>query len=126
MVAAFDTGAFIVGSLAGKTLIAPTISPRKSWEGFVGGYAAALIAFLLLSWFYDIQASLIFTLLFTLIIALSALVGDLFESYLKRKAGIKDSGLILPGHGGLLDRFDSILFATLIFYFLKNFVSKSH
>jgi phosphatidate cytidylyltransferase len=120
MVGACDTGSFVVGSLMGRRLIAPLVSPRKSWEGFLGGYAATLISFFCLAWLYGTHASVGFALIFTAGIALCALAGDLFESYLKRRAGIKDSGSILPGHGGLLDRFDSILFAVLLLYILKD------
>jgi phosphatidate cytidylyltransferase len=123
MLAGFDAGSYIVGSLIGKHTIMPSISPKKSWEGFLGGYCFALIGFWLIAWERGSSASLWFMILFTLSTACLALAGDLFESHLKRRASIKDSGTILPGHGGFLDRFDGILFAAFLFYFTRTWLA---
>ncbi|HUQ16705.1 MAG TPA: phosphatidate cytidylyltransferase [Candidatus Saccharimonadales bacterium] len=102
---AADTVAYLVGSLIGRHKVAPRISPGKSWEGSVAGFAAAAAVVALLG--DDGGAA-------ALVIAIGlgpvALAGDLFESWLKRRAGAKDSGSFLPGHGGILDRIDSLLF----------------
>lgn len=115
----YDTGGYLVGTILGKHKIFPSISPKKSWEGAVGGL---LFAFLGVYIFFAIKKcsiSLINILIICLMLTVAATLGDFFESYLKRRAGIKDSGTLLPGHGGLLDRFDGILGAVLILYFLR-------
>lgn len=104
-----DTGAYLVGSQIGKTPLLPRISPKKTWEGSIGGVAVTLgIAFLLSLWFTEHSASE--WLVLGLIVAVFGSFGDLVESMLKRSQNIKDSGTILPGHGGLLDRFDAFIF----------------
>jgi phosphatidate cytidylyltransferase len=123
MLAGFDIGSYLIGSYWGKHTIAPSLSPNKTWEGVAGGYVCALIGFWFIAWERGSQASLLFMLIFTLCMAALALGGDLFESYLKRRASIKDTGVILPGHGGFLDRFDGILFATFLFYATKNWLA---
>lgn len=97
-----DTGAYLAGSTLGRHKLFPSVSPKKSWEGFVGGLIAAVVATgLLLGWEQcDIGV----------IISIAATWGDLFESMVKRSVGVKDSGNIIPGHGGILDRIDSLLF----------------
>ena len=106
-----DTGAYVVGSLLGKHRLFERISPKKSWEGFIGGVIFTLAA----GWVWSTQCSF---LSLSQWIGLSAVVaifstwGDLCESLLKRTLKVKDSGQILPGHGGLLDRLDSVLLAT--------------
>lgn len=114
MVAAHDTGSYIAGKLWGKHKIAPSISPGKTWEGFLGGLISALGVTL---FFFEPTASIMF---FTLVVSTLALLGDLFESFLKRRANLKDSGTLLPGHGGILDRIDAILFVAPLFYFLRH------
>ncbi len=121
-----DVGAYCIGSLLGREphghRLAPKISPNKSWEGVFGGVLFALIATLILlrlGWFnvfgsFGISDSwrvIIVSLVFAFIFYCSAIVGDLLESMIKRGAGVKDSGIIMPGHGGFLDRFDSMLVA---------------
>ena len=115
---AADTGAFFVGRTLGRHRLAPAISPNKSWEGFVGGVLAAVgTAFVILYKdrydFLTIPESL----LLGLVIALAAVLGDLFESAVKRDLEVKDSGHILGGHGGVLDRLDSLLWAGPAAYF---------
>jgi len=116
----FDSASYLVGKIWNKLgtvhKIAPKISPGKSWQGAFGGYVITTI--LLQTIFLYQQKPFTWILpLVTLTISMIALAGDLFESYLKRSAGLKDSGNILPGHGGLLDRFDAIL-ATSYFFFI--------
>lgn len=123
LVSSFDTGSYLVGSIIGKHKIAPAISPGKTWEGFCGGYVFAYAGLMLLLWEQKKIHVWKFMMGFTLIICSLALLGDLFESWLKRRARIKDSGTILPGHGGFLDRFDGILFAVIFFYCIKDYLN---
>ena len=119
-----DTGAFCVGSLLGKHRLFERISPKKSWEGFFGGLFFNIIAALIIyCYFFDIAD--LFTIaewtLFAVVITVFATFGDLIESMIKRNAGVKDSGHILPGHGGILDRIDSLLLViptSLLFFYL--------
>jgi phosphatidate cytidylyltransferase len=122
LVSSHDTGSYIVGTLFGKHKISPQISPKKTWEGFFGGYLFASIGLLLILWEQGIMKQWWFVLIFALVVCTLSFLGDLFESWLKRCARIKDSGSILPGHGGFLDRFDGILFAVFFFYFLRNYL----
>jgi len=119
---AHDTGAYIIGSLFGKHKIWPAISPKKTWEGFLGGYLFALIGMKLLLWEIGDAKSWPFMVLFTLVSCVLLFFGDIIESKLKRRAGIKDSGTLLPGHGGFLDRFDGILFTAFFFYLLRHWL----
>jgi phosphatidate cytidylyltransferase len=120
MVSALDTGSYIVGNLIGRHKIVPRISPGKTWEGFAGGYVASCIGMAVILYEQKTSMNWAFIAGFSLIICILALCGDLFESYLKRRAGVKDSGAILPGHGGFLDRFDGILFAVVIFFIFRE------
>lgn len=122
MVFAFDTGAYCAGRLFGKHTIAPRISPKKSWEGLVGGYALCMSAFLLFARYMNAAPTMQFTLIFCALVSIVATCGDFFESWLKRRAGVKDSGTLLPGHGGLLDRFDAVFFVVILFYLLRNYL----
>jgi phosphatidate cytidylyltransferase len=109
---AADTGAFFVGRTIGRHRMAPAISPKKSWEGFVGGVLCAVgVAFVILYRDRDEFLSIPESLVLGLVIALAAVVGDLFESAVKRDLEVKDSGRVLGGHGGVLDRLDSLLWA---------------
>lgn len=106
-----DVFAYIIGSLAGRHKLCPSISPSKSWEGAAGGFSMALlIGFLWWKWRMP-EISLPLWMGFSAVVAVSSILGDLVESKLKRNAEVKDSGTLLPGHGGMLDRFDSVLFA---------------
>lgn len=113
-----DSGAYYVGRAIGKHKLAPTISPGKTWEGVVGGIAAALgMAVLAHYWFFR-ELPLKWMLPLALTMSIVGILGDLVESALKRSASAKDAANILPGHGGLLDRLDSLLFnAPLLYYF---------
>ncbi len=114
-----DVGAYLVGSMIGKHKLFERISPKKTWEGFFGGMFFAIIVGFVLS-FYMTELSLNQWIVFMLLVSVFGTLGDLVESMLKRTVGVKDSGNIMPGHGGLLDRLDSMLFATpIIFIFLE-------
>ncbi len=109
-VAATDTGAYFVGKSIGKTPFSPT-SPKKTMEGLVGGVilattAASFVGIMIV----DIEKAVIISFA----VSIASIFGDLFESSLKRQAGVKDSGIILPGHGGVLDRIDGYLFASVV------------
>ncbi len=116
-----DTGAYFIGTYFCKNKLAPAVSPKKSYEGAVGGTFLAIILSLLLS----PLAGLYFwgAILLAIIVSLTAQIGDLFESTLKRKAGVKDSGTILPGHGGVLDRFDGFVFAAPLYYGMLELIN---
>jgi phosphatidate cytidylyltransferase len=115
---AADTGAFFVGRTFGRHRMAPAISPAKSWEGFVGGVVAAVgVAFVILYRDRDEFLTIPESLILGLVIALAAVLGDLFESAVKRDLDVKDSGRVLGGHGGMLDRLDSLLWAGPAAYF---------
>ena len=111
-----DTMAYIVGSFIGKTPFSP-ISPKKTWEGTIGGAILAVLVVTLVG-YYALGFSMKSLLLISITAAIAGTAGDLFESKLKRLAGVKDSGNIMPGHGGFLDRFDSLLVATTIVWLL--------
>jgi phosphatidate cytidylyltransferase len=116
-----DTGAYLIGVTLGKHRLFERISPKKSWEGFVGGVIlAALVSWLLSGWLGVVSP--LKWIIISLIIAIAGTYGDLVESMLKRSAGIKDSGNIMPGHGGFLDRFDSAVMSfPLVFLFISFF-----
>jgi len=115
-----DAGAYYTGRALGKHKLAPSISPGKTWEGAAGGIVAALaMAALAHFWFFR-ELPLRYMLPLAAIMALLGILGDLVESALKRGAGAKDAANILPGHGGILDRLDSLLFnAPVIYYFAR-------
>ena len=116
-----DAFAYLVGSRIGHHKLAPRISPNKSWEGLVGGIVGSCVVWLVLVALgvRDIGAPL--ALVGGVACGCAGVIGDLFESRLKRAVGVKDSGNILPGHGGLLDRSDSMLFASMTAYFVLRF-----
>jgi phosphatidate cytidylyltransferase len=118
-----DTAAYYVGSWIGKRRLAPLLSPNKSWEGALAGLAASMLGALIAqSWFYQ-RLPLAHALTLGVLLGLAAIVGDLAESTLKRAVGVKDASRLLPGHGGLLDRTDSLLFAgPLLYYYYRWFL----
>ena len=121
---ASDTGAYYVGTLYGRHRLAPTISPKKTVEGLVGGwFGAILVAYGARWWFLPDLPNLDCLILATLL-TIAGLWGDLTESAMKRSVGMKDSGGILPGHGGMLDRLDSLLFTAPVFYYYVTMVSR--
>jgi phosphatidate cytidylyltransferase len=119
IVAGADIGAYFVGKSIGKTSFCAT-SPNKTLEGVSGGMLVAAIAGTLIA---PSSIAVTYAFLISFVVAASSVFGDLFESYLKREANIKDSGDILPGHGGMLDRSDGFLFAGIIMYIALNFLS---
>ena len=113
-----DSGAYYIGRAFGKHKLAPSISPGKTWEGVVGGILAALAMGTLAHFWFFRELPLKFILPLAAVMTVLGMFGDLAESALKRGAGAKDAAKLLPGHGGLLDRLDSLLFnAPLIYYF---------
>jgi phosphatidate cytidylyltransferase len=121
---AADTIAYFVGRAIGRRKMAPAISPGKTWEGFVAGVVAAMAAsFLILYKDRDEFLTIPETLLFGAAVALAGVFGDLFESAVKRDLGFKDSGRLLGGHGGMLDRLDALLWAGPAAYFVILAVS---
>jgi phosphatidate cytidylyltransferase len=115
-----DAGAYYTGRALGKRKLAPKISPGKTWEGVVGGIVAALLMGTVAHYWFFRELPLKWTLPLAFIMTVIGILGDLTESALKRGAGAKDAANILPGHGGILDRLDSLLFnAPLIYYFAR-------
>jgi phosphatidate cytidylyltransferase len=114
-----DISALYVGSAFGRHKLSPSVSPGKTIEGSLGGLAANLVIGCLIKLIFLPTLSWPQTILFCLVIGLAGQMGDLFESVLKRSSQIKDSGGLLPGHGGILDRIDALLFAAPIAYFFK-------
>jgi phosphatidate cytidylyltransferase len=112
-----DTGAYFTGMIIGKHQLAPLISPKKTWEGFVGGLLVGVFAAYIYSIYIPLGTGQILFYIAPFV-SLAGQLGDLFESSLKRFAKIKDSGQIIPGHGGILDRFDSTLWAAPVTYYL--------
>ncbi|MDE6494357.1 MAG: phosphatidate cytidylyltransferase [Bacteroidales bacterium] len=122
LVWAGDIFAYIVGSLFGKHKLCPSISPSKTWEGAMGGLVFSVaVGFLWWRWMMP-DYSLPVWLGFSAVVAVCSIVGDLVESKLKRSAGVKDSGALLPGHGGMLDRFDGVLFAAPVAFAFEMLV----
>jgi phosphatidate cytidylyltransferase len=117
MVMMTDTGAYYTGRSIGKNKLAPRISPGKTIEGFIGGLIAAIAAGPLCHYTFFPELNMTHSLILGAIIGLIGPIGDLAESMLKRGSDVKDSGTLLPGHGGMLDRVDSILFCAPLLYF---------
>ena len=117
-----DTGAYLVGSRWGKRRLAPSISPKKSVEGSIGGLLLVLLSAVILRLLLFPALSWLRILLIAAVVAIFGTIGDLFESSLKRQAGVKDSGKLIPGHGGILDRIDSLLLAVPAVYLLLAFL----
>jgi phosphatidate cytidylyltransferase len=117
---AFDTFAFFAGHYFGHTKLAPRISPKKTWEGVAGGLVFAVAAALVLTrpigiaWYHAVAIGVL--------VSIAATLGDLAESVLKRETGVKDSGAIMWGHGGVLDRIDSLLFSVIVVFFYALFL----
>ncbi|MGX7108381.1 phosphatidate cytidylyltransferase [Facklamia miroungae] len=118
-----DTGAYLIGRKLGKHKLAPQISPNKTVEGALGGILTALIVTSIYGFFFTVKIQNPQCLGFlTILISISGQFGDLVESAYKRDFGVKDSGKLLPGHGGVLDRFDSTIFASIMFVVWNNFL----
>jgi phosphatidate cytidylyltransferase len=117
-----DTGAYYVGSSLGRTKLYPLVSPNKSIEGAAGGLAGSLVGAFIARLTFFPELAVTDCLLTALLIGPLGQMGDLFESLLKRSFGVKDSGSIIPGHGGMLDRLDSILFAAPALYYYARYL----
>ncbi len=124
LVFATDTGAFATGRLLGRHQMAPSISPRKTWEGAVGGLVWGIAAGIVLHVLLDLGVALWQTVVVAAAAGVAAQVGDLLESKVKRISGVEDASSLLPGHGGILDRLDSIVLAIPVVYYLVAFVLK--
>ena len=123
-----DTFAYIVGKSIGKRKLFEKVSPKKTIEGFIGGVLFAVLASYIISKYYIkiVESNTFIWIITALIVSIFGTIGDLIESKFKRIAGVKDSGRIMPGHGGILDRLDSVIFATpiiFLFYQILNYVS---
>jgi phosphatidate cytidylyltransferase len=124
---ACDTSAYFVGRAWGKHRMTPTISPHKTWEGAIGGFVGAVAAALALRYLlslgdWSLPLSYVEAIGVGCLVGIAAQLGDLLESLLKRRAGVKDSGNLLPGHGGVLDRIDSLVFTGVIVYYFVLWV----
>jgi phosphatidate cytidylyltransferase len=118
---ASDTGAYFTGRAFGKRKLAPSISPGKTYEGLAGGLVAAAAAAALATWLFFPELPYPWSIPLAIVLAVIGVIGDLAESALKRGAGAKDAASILPGHGGFLDRLDSLLFGAPILYYFARF-----
>jgi phosphatidate cytidylyltransferase len=116
-----DTGAFFIGRARGKHKLAPAISEGKTWEGAVGGLICAILGAIVIATVLNLISPFAFRywqiMLLGFLVGLFAQLGDLVESLLKRNMGVKESGNLLPGHGGILDRFDSLIFVGAVVYY---------
>jgi phosphatidate cytidylyltransferase len=116
-----DTGAFFIGRARGKHKLASAISPAKTWEGAIGGLICAILAAIAIAMVLNLISPFTFKywqiILLGFLVSLFAQLGDLVESLLKRNTGVKESGNLLPGHGGILDRFDSLIFVGAVVYY---------
>jgi phosphatidate cytidylyltransferase len=114
-----DTGGYVVGRRLGRTKLAPSVSPGKTWEGLGGSLVAAALGSALVLWLM-FGVTPWWGLLFGLAVAVAAIVGDLGESLIKRDLGVKDMSGLLPGHGGVMDRLDSVLFAAPVGFLMLS------
>lgn len=119
-----DIMAYLFGMFFGKHLLLPEISPKKTWEGAFGGLVATLITAVISRQLLSLQVGLLETLIFAVFISFFAQAGDFFESLLKRVSNVKDSGQLMPGHGGLLDRIDGLLFAAPLMSLAVSYIEK--
>lgn len=118
----FDTFAYIFGIKFGKNKILPSISPKKSWEGFIGGFIFTILASILCFNYIEFFLKIDNQNIITMILPFTATIGDFTVSYFKRKAKIKDSGNIIPGHGGMLDRMDALTLTIPVVYLINIFI----
>jgi phosphatidate cytidylyltransferase len=119
----FDSGAFFAGHFFGKHKLAPSISPAKTWEGVAGGLVFSIAAALLCTT-RPLGVPWYLAILLGILIGIAATLGDLAESLIKRQTHVKDSGQFIPGHGGILDRIDSLLFAVIVVFIFAQLVGK--
>lgn len=119
LVWATDTGAFFFGKFMGKHKLWPQISPKKTIEGSLGGVILAVIVGVIFQLIVPVNSSMVVVVLVSILVSISGQIGDLVESAFKRHYSVKDSGRLLPGHGGVLDRFDSLIFVLPILHFIQ-------
>jgi phosphatidate cytidylyltransferase len=119
-----DVSAYYFGTYLGRHKLSPSVSPGKTWEGAAGGILANIAVGAIFKVFFFAHLPWMLCLLFFVGIGAAGQIGDLFESAMKRMSGVKDSGFILPGHGGILDRIDALLFAAPVMYFFVIYVEK--
>lgn len=117
-----DIGGYVAGRLIGGPKMAPTISPNKTWAGLGGAIAGSILVFIIAGMTSVFSGGLLLSVVYGAVIALSGQAGDLLVSKLKRRAGVKDMSHLIPGHGGLLDRIDSLLLACPVFFFVLKLV----
>ncbi len=121
---AADTCAYFIGRTFGSVRITPSISPGKTLEGSLGGFGGGFVAVFALNWITGLDVGILEIFLLAVLLPIAAMIGDLAESLVKRGGGVKDASDLVPGHGGLLDRLDSILFtAPLVYYYVIWLVS---
>jgi phosphatidate cytidylyltransferase len=120
IVASGDVGAYYIGSYFGRHQLCPAVSPNKTIEGSLGGICGNIIIGLIFAFLFIPSLIWPLALIISVVVGMAGQLGDLFESQFKRASGIKDSGSLLPGHGGILDRIDALLFASPIAYILKT------
>jgi phosphatidate cytidylyltransferase len=119
-----DTGAYLVGRSIGKTPMVPAISPKKTREGLAGGVLAGMLFGILANWLFGLDLPILAAAGVAAILVFAGVCGDLTESLMKRQANVKDSGNLIPGHGGMLDRIDALLFTWAVGYFLARFCDR--
>ena len=117
-----DTGAYFIGRAIGRHKLAPAISAAKTWEGAIGGLMSAIVAAVVIAIILPLTFQYWEIMLLGLLVSIFAQLGDLVESLLKRNMGVKESGKLLPGHGGVLDRFDSLIFVGPVVYYYLTWV----
>jgi phosphatidate cytidylyltransferase len=123
VIALSDSAQYYAGTLWGRRKLAPVVSPGKTVEGAIGGLVIAPIAGLLIGRWAMPQLTMLETAVLAIGLALFGMAGDLFESLIKRSAGVKDSSTLIPGHGGVLDRIDAYLFAAPVFYLFLRYIA---
>ncbi|HBF39626.1 MAG TPA: hypothetical protein DDW50_20210 [Firmicutes bacterium] len=116
-----DTAAYFTGTIFGKHKLLPRISPQKSIEGSIGGLIGGIIGSFIMADIY--HKPILLLVILGILVVVAGQIGDLIESIMKRNAGVKDSGFFLPGHGGLLDRFDSLLLAAPVVYYIITYIA---
>ena len=120
-----DTAAMFFGKMFGKHKLAPIVSPNKTVEGFIGGFIGAVVVAMVFKIFWLNETNAYHLIVISILIGLFGQLGDLVESLWKRSLGIKDSSAIIPGHGGVLDRFDSLLFSAPVLYLYLKYIMHS-
>ena len=116
-----DTGAFLAGKAFGKHKLAPKISPNKTWEGFIGGIVSTTVIGYFLGFLTPLSTEHVLLVSFS--IAISGFVGDIVVSSIKRDIGVKDTGTSIPGHGGVLDRIDSLAYTAPVFFHIVYYIA---